>query len=170
MRPSDERFSPGRLTRDALLCAIALTIFMVEAQLPAPIPVPGVKLGLANIVTVYAMFVLGPADTLMILLGRVFMGAVLSGQLLILLYSLGGGLLCYAAMLILRKMFSAEYIWLCSPLSALCHNFGQVLVACAVARSLSVLAYLPYLILSGTAAGLFTGICAQLLVKRLEKK
>ena len=65
----------GRIARLALLTAIALTIFMAEAQLPV-IPVPGVKLGLANIVTVYAMFSLGPGDALLVLSGRVFLGAV----------------------------------------------------------------------------------------------
>lgn len=170
MPSQNDRFSPRRLTRDALLCAIALTIFMVEAQLPAPIPVPGVKLGLANIVTVYAMFVLGPADTLLILLSRVFLGAVFSGQMMTLLYSLGGGLLCYAAMLALRRVFGREHIWLCSPLTALFHNLGQIIVAATVAKSWAVLAYLPYLILSGAAAGLFTGLCAQFLMGRLGKK
>ena len=61
-----------------MLTAIALTIFMVEAQIPAPVPVPGVKLGLANIVTVYAMFLLGPADTFCILLCRIFLGSLFS--------------------------------------------------------------------------------------------
>ena len=56
-----------RLTLLALFTAIALTIFMVEAQIPVPIPIPGVKLGLANIVTVYVMFVLGPGDALLVL-------------------------------------------------------------------------------------------------------
>lgn len=85
-----------RLTLLALFTAIALTIFMVEAQIPVPIPIPGVKLGLANIVTVYVMFVLGPGDALLVLSARVFLGAVFSGQMSTLLYSAGGGLLCWA--------------------------------------------------------------------------
>lgn len=69
--PQDKRPSQARrLTRAALLTAIALTIFLAEAQLPPPVPIPGIKLGLANIVTVYAMFVLGPRDTLLILLSQ----------------------------------------------------------------------------------------------------
>mgnify|MGYP002571948611 CR=1 FL=1 len=71
-RPAD---GARRITRLALLTAIALTIFMVEAQIPVPIPIPGVKLGLANIVTVYAVFALGPGDALLILVTRVFLGA-----------------------------------------------------------------------------------------------
>ena len=83
----------GRIARLALLTAIALTIFMAEAQLPV-IPVPGVKLGLANIVTVYAMFSLGPGDALLVLSARVFLGAVFSGQPMTLIYSAAGGFLC----------------------------------------------------------------------------
>ena len=73
---------------------------MVEAQIPVPIPIPGVKLGLANIVTVYVMFVLGPGDALLVLSARVFLGAVFSGQMSTLLYSAGGGLLCWLAQVV----------------------------------------------------------------------
>lgn len=171
MPPSNDRPSPARrLTRAALLTAIALTIFMAEAQLPAPVPIPGVKLGLANIVTVYAMYVLGPGDTLMILFARIFLGAVFSGQMMTLLYSLGGGALCYLALLALRWVLSRDYLWLCSPIAAIFHNLGQLLVAAGVMKSAAVLAYLPYLVLAGACAGLFTGICAQLLLRRLEKR
>ena len=71
--PSPHSSPVRRLTRAALLTAIALTIFMAETQIPVPIPLPGVKLGLANIVTVYAMYILGPGDTLMILISRIFL-------------------------------------------------------------------------------------------------
>ena len=134
-----------RLTRLALLTAIALTIFMVEAQIPVPIPIPGVKLGLANIVTVYAVFVLGPWDALSILVVRVFLGAVFSGQMMTL------------------------QIWLCSPVSAIFHNLGQLLVAAALMGTWVVMAYLPYLVIAGAVSGLFTGLCAQFLIGRLDK-
>ena len=159
----------GRLTRLALLSAIALTIFMVEAQLPAPIPVPGVKLGLANIVTVYAVVCMGPADGLMILCTRVFLGAVFSGQMMTLFYSLGGGLLAWLVMCLLRPVFHREHLWLCSPVAALFHNLGQMLVAAAIMRTWAVLAYLPYLALSGVITGLFTGLCTQFLMARLDR-
>ena len=67
-----------QLTRDAVLTAIALTIFMVEAQIPSLVPIPGVKLGLANIVTIFALFAYGPKDALLILLVRVVMGSIFS--------------------------------------------------------------------------------------------
>ena len=146
-----------RLTLLALFTAIALTIFMVEAQIPVPLPIPGVKLGLANIVTVYVMFVLGPGDALLVLSARVFLGAVFSGQL------------CWLALCLLRRVLSRDQIWLCSPVAAIFHNLGQLLVAAGVMKTWAVLAYLPYLVMAGAAAGLFTGLCAQVLIRHLEK-
>ena len=153
----------------ALLTAIALTIFLVEAQIPNPFPLPGMKLGLSNIVTVYAIFVLGPADTLMILLARIFLGSVFSGQMMTFLYSLSGGLLCYLAMLVLRHVVTEKQVWACSALCGACHNAGQLLAAIFVTRTLALFSYLPFLLPAGLAAGLFTGLCAQFLIHRLDK-
>ena len=158
-----------RITLLALLTAIALTIFMIEAQLPVLVPIQGVKLGLANIITVYAVFVLGPGDALLILCARVFLGAVFSGQMMTLLYSMGGGLLAWIAMVGLRKLLTRKQIWLCSPVAAVFHNLGQLLVAAGVMKTWTVMAYLPYLLLSGIITGLFTGLCAQFLIGRLDK-
>ena len=158
-----------RITLLALLTAIALTIFMIEAQLPVLVPIQGVKLGLANIITVYAVFVLGPGDALLILCARVFLGAVFSGQMMTLLYSMGGGLLAWIAMVGLRKLLTRKQIWLCSPVAAVFHNLGQLLVAAGVMKTWAVMAYLPYLLLSGIITGLFTGLCAQLLIRRLDR-
>ena len=159
----------GRITRLALLTAIALTIFLVEAQIPALTTVPGVKLGLANIVTVYAMFAMGPGDALLVLSARVFLGAVFSGQMMTLIYSAAGGLLSWCALCLLRKLFTREQIWLVSPAAAIFHNLGQLLAAAAVLRSWAVMAYLPYLVIAAVLAGLFTGIAAQALLRRLER-
>ncbi len=152
----------------ALLTAAALILFTVEAQLPPPVPIPGVKLGLANIITVYAMFALGPADTLCVLLARVLLGSMFSGAMISVLYSLAGGLLCYAAMLGLRRVLTSRQIWVCGVLGAVFHNVGQMLVAIAVFRTVAVAVYFPLLVLSGMAAGLFTGLCAQYVLKRMK--
>ena len=159
----------GRITRLALLTAIALTIFLAEAQIPALTAVPGVKLGLANIVTVYAMFALGPGDALLVLSGRVFLGAVFSGQPMTLIYSAAGGFLSWCVLCLLRKLLTEKQIWLASPVAAIFHNIGQLLAAAAVLRSWSVLAWLPYLVIAAVLAGLFTGVAAQALLKRLER-
>lgn len=159
----------GRVTRLALLTAIALTIFMVEAQIPALTTIPGVKLGLANIVTVYTVFALGLGDALLVLSARVFLGAVFSGQMMTLIYSAAGGFLSWCILCLLRKLLTGEQIWLASPVAAIFHNLGQLLAAATVLRSWAVMAYLPYLIIAAVIAGLFTGIAAQALIKRLNK-
>ena len=159
----------GRMTQLSLLTAIALTIFMAEAQIPALTTVPGVRLGLANIVTVYVMFAMGPGDALLVLSGRVFLGAVFSGQPMTLIYSAAGGFLSWCALILLRKLLTRDQIWLASPVAAVFHNLGQLLAAAAVLRSWAVMAYLPYLIIAAVIAGLFTGIAAQALIRRLDK-
>ena len=151
-----------------MLNAIAITIFLAEAHLPV-VPVPGVKLGLANFVTVYVMFALGPGDALRVLSARVFLGAVFSGQMMPLIYSASGGLLSWCALCLLRRLLTGEQIWLASPVAAVFHNLGQLLAACAVLRSWAVTAWLPYLIIAAVIAGLFTGIAAQALIGRLNR-
>ena len=156
-----------RVTRLALLTAIALTIFMVEAQIPSPVPIPGIKLGLANIVTVWLMFTFGARDAALVLTARIFLGAVFSGNMSTILYSAGGGFLAWCALWLMRKVLTRDQLWLASPVSGVFHNIGQLGVAAAVMRTTVVFAYLPYLLIAGVAAGAFTGFCAQFLVKRL---
>ena len=160
--------SAKQLTRDALLCAIALTIFMIEAQIPALVPIPGVKLGLANIVTVFAIFVYGPKDALAILLVRVVLGSIFSGQIPTILYSLAGGLLCFCVVVLIRKILTERQIWVASVVGAIFHNIGQVLVAMLITSTWRLIVYLPILMVSGILAGLFTGLCAQFLYGKLK--
>lgn len=155
-----------RLVYNGLLTAVALTIFIIEAQIPVPIAVPGIKLGLANIVTLYAMFALGPVDALGILLCRVLLGSMFAGQMMTMLYSLSGGLLCYLLTLFLRRVMSKKQIWLCSILGAMAHNVGQLAAAIAITQTTGLVIYLPFLMISAVASGAFTGICAQILVNR----
>ena len=159
--------SVKRLTRLSMLTALALILFTVEMQLPALAPIPGVKLGLANIVTVYAMFAIGPADTLAILLVRIVLGAIFSGQPSSMLYSLAGGMLCYLAMLPCRRLLSLRQLWLCSVIGAVFHNIGQLGMAVLITRTPAVMGYLPVMLLIGVPAGVFTGLCAQFVVNRL---
>ena len=157
------------VTRLALLTAIALTIFMVEAQIPAVFTIPGIKLGLANIVTVWVMFHYGARDAALVLSARIFLGAVFSGNMSTILYSAGGGLLAWLVLWGMSKILSRGQMWLASPVSGVFHNIGQLLVAAAVMETTVVFAYLPWLIIAGVCAGLFTGWCAQFLSDRMEK-
>ncbi len=156
-----------RITRIALLSAIALTIFLVEAQIPSPIPIPGVKLGLANLVTVYALFVLGWADAGFILLTRIILGSIFSGTPSIFFYSLGGGLASFLLMWALTRVVTSKQMWVCGVAGGVAHNLGQLAVAVAITRTPGLLFYLPVLLTSGILAGLFTGLGAQHLAKRL---
>lgn len=162
-----KRMTTRKLTYMAVLTAVSLTIFVLEAQLPALVPVPGVKLGLANIVTVYAVFALGPGPAAMILLARVLLGSLFSGGMT-LFYSLAGGLCCYLVMLVMRKLVTEKQIWVCSVLGAMAHNVGQIAMAVFITRTPGIAAYLPVLLASGILTGLFTGLCAQFLTGRLR--
>lgn len=156
------------MTRMALLTAIALTIFTVEAQLPGLVPVPGIKLGLSNIVTVYAVFVLGPGKAAMILAARIFLGAVFSGQMSTILYSGAGGACAIAITILSRKFLTRKQIWVAGVLGSIAHCVGQMAVAIGVTLTPGLIAYLPVMILVGIFTGAITGLCAQLLTERLK--
>ena len=155
-----------KITRMALLCAVALTIFLVEAQIPPVIPLPGVKLGLSNIVTVFAVFLLGPGEAAGILAGRIFLGSVFAGNFSAFFYSAAGGACAIAVTVLLRRILRKNQIWVAGCLGAAAHSVGQMAAAVAITATPSVLVYLPVLLLCSLAAGLFTGLCAQVLIDR----
>lgn len=158
-----------KLCRLALLTTIALTIFMVEAQLPTLAPIPGMKLGLANIVTIYAIYTYTPLEALLVLLCRILLGSIFSGQMVSFLYSLCGGLLCFAVSVLLRRFVPVKQLWAVSVVGAMCHNLGQILAATVLMQTVTVFYYLPPLLLCSLVTGAFTGLCAQFLKGRLEK-
>lgn len=158
-----------KLALMAVLTAIALTIFMLEAQLPAPVPIPGVKLGLANIVTLTAMLILGRREAGAILTARIIMGAVFAGNPSAMLYSAAGGVLAYAAMCLLVGVVPEKRLWAVSAVSAVAHNMGQLLACVLVVKTPGVFIYAPALIVSGVITGVFTGFGAMYLVRALRK-
>ena len=150
----------------ALLSAIALTIFMVEAQIPALMPIPGIKLGLSNIVTVFTVFTIGCWEGAAVLFVRVFLGAVFSGNFSSILYSAAGGICAIAVAMLLRRILSKKQLWVAGCLGAIAHSIGQMAMAIFVTGTPSIAVYLPVMIACGIVTGLFTGLCAQLLVNR----
>ena len=150
----------------ALLSAIALTIFMVEAQIPALVPIPGIKLGLSNIVTVFTVFAIGPWEGAAVLFVRIFLGAVFSGNFSSILYSAAGGICAIAVTMVLRRILSKKQLWVAGCLGAIAHSMGQMAMAIFVTGTPSIAVYLPVMIACGIITGLFTGLCAQLLVNR----
>ena len=159
-----------QLTRMALLTAVALAIHVAEAQIPPLVAIPGVKLGLANIITVYAAFSIGGGPAAMILIARILLGSMFGGGLMSLAYSLAGGLLCLIVTLLLRRVLANRQIWVAGVMGAIAHNIGQILVAIVVTGTPSIVSYLPVLMISGVITGLFTGLSAQAVVNRMNKR
>ena len=155
-----------KMTLLALLSAIALTIFMVEAQIPALVPIPGVKLGLANIVTVFAVFALGAKEGVIVLFIRIFLGAVFAGNFSTILYSAAGGACAIGVTILLRKILTKKQLWVAGCLGAIAHSIGQMTMAILLTGTPSLAVYLPVMIAVSIVTGVFTGLCAQFLVNR----
>lgn len=152
-----------------LLSAIALTIFMVEAQIPTLVPIPGVKLGLSNIVTVFAVFLLGSKEGAAVLFVRIFLGAVFAGNFSTIFYSGAGGLCAILATIGLKRILTAQQLWVAGCLGAVAHSIGQMAAAIAIAGTPGLMVYLPIMIASSIVTGIFTGLCAQVLLNRGDK-
>ena len=157
-----------KLALMALLTAIALTIFVVENQLPAPVPIPGVKLGLANIITLVTMLLLGKKEAGAVLLVRVLMGAMFAGSPSTLLFSAAGGALAWLVMCLTVGLFCEKQLWIVSALAGLAHNAGQLLTCALVVKTPGVFAYAPILAVSGVITGVFTGLAAMYLIRALR--
>ena len=146
-----------KLTLMALLTAIALTIFMIEAQIPPIVPLPGVKLGLANIVTVFAVFALGWKEAAAILFCRVFLGAVFAGNFSSIFYSAAGGLCAILVTILLRLVLTSKQMWVAGSFGAVAHSIGQVSMAVFITGTPGVFAYLPPLAAISIITGFLPG-------------
>ena len=152
------------LAQSAVLVALALALSYTERFIPLQlvIPLPGVKLGLANIATLVALYALGWQKTIPIVVVRCFLGALFGG-LTGILFSLTGGLISLGVMAVCKKA-SLFSIYGVSILGAAAHNIGQILAAMALMGSVYVWAYLPYLLLIAIFTGTATGAaCAGVL-------
>jgi len=158
-----------KITFAAVLTAIALTIFIIEARIPALLPIPGIKLGLSNIVTLFALYALGPAMALYVLVCRVVLGALVTGQPMAILYSLSGGLAALGFSTLMYRKFPPNQVWVLSVLAAVLHNLGQIAVAILITHTAGLVMYIPVLIVSGIVAGAFTGVAAQALLHKLTQ-
>lgn len=158
-----------KLTVLAVLTAAALCTFVLEAQLPPLVPIPGVKPGLSNVFTLFAFDLLGAPSALALLLIRILLGCIITGQVSALGYSLCGGLLSYLVLLALHRIFPKKQLWALSILCAAAHNLGQTLLAVWVMGTAVILWYLPLLILSALITGAFTGLVCQTLLHHLQK-
>lgn len=153
----------------AVMVAVCLIMFLLEALIPVPVPLPGVKLGLSNIISVCVLFLLGWKEAFAVLLVRILLSAVITGQLGGLVYSLCGGVLSLLILCLLRPVLKDSQLWVAGVLGGALHNIGQLGAAILIAQTPSLIVYLPVLLVCGMLAGLFTGLCAQFLLQRLKK-
>ena len=160
-----------KITISALLVALALALSVAERLLPigALIPVPGVKLGLANVVTMLALFYIGARGALAVLVLRCLLGGLFTG-ITAMIFSLSGGLLAFAAMLALKQWHARAFsIFGISIGGAAAHNAGQIIAASLLLGQNLYTTYLPILLLTGLATGVITAAAAGALFIRLEK-
>ena len=150
-----------------LLIALALVLSYLESLLPLSFGVPGVKLGLPNLVVIFALYRLSPKAAAVISLLRVLLVSVLFGSVLSLAYSAAGAVLSFLVMWVLKRSgkFGCTGV---SVAGAVAHNFGQILTAAVLLETSRLTWYLPVLCLSGTAAGICIGLLAALLIKRIK--
>ena len=164
------KLTTRQLTLCGVLTTLALALSVAENQLPLTmaIPIPGIKLGLANIVTVFALYALGPAQAVLILLARCTLGALFAGNMNALLFSLMGGLAAMGVMILLSRV-RALSVYGVSVGGAAAHNCGQVAAAVLTLGNTAPLYYLPVLLGVSLFTGAFTGLVAACLFRALDR-
>lgn len=156
-----------KLARYALLTALAMALSWLESLLPAPGLLPGMKLGLANLTVVFALYRLSWKEAAGISLARVLLTAMTFGNAYSLAYSLAGAVLSLTVMAGLKQWDRFSILGV-SIAGGVCHNIGQILVAAAVLETAALGWYLPVLMASGTAAGIVIGAAGGWIVKRVR--
>ncbi len=149
-----------KLTTLSLYTALALIIFTIEAALPSLLPIPGAKLGLANIITLIIITKYSAKDAFWVLSVRIIMSTIFTGQAVMLIYSVCGGLLSFVTMVLINGFLNKRYIFITSILGGISHNIGQIYAAYFILKMSGILVYIPYLIIIGSITGLFTGLVA----------
>ena len=156
-----------KLTVMALTTALAMILSFVESQIPAFVAVPGVKVGLANIAVVFALYKLGWKEAVMVSLVRVVLVSLLFGSIASMFYSLAGAVLSLIGMGLLKKTGRFTSI-VVSVAGGILHNIGQIAMACVILETDVLRYYLPFLLVSGTVAGIVIGIVSAVMVERIK--
>ncbi len=167
-----EMKAPGvkKIVTLAFLSALSLTVFVIEAQLP-PMFIPGAKLGLANIFSLFTLVLYGPIEAVALVLVRTLLGTLVTGTFGSVIYSLTAGIIAVAISgLLVRTALTRVSVIAVSVASAVVHNIVQNLVFVLISSSPQMLTYMPYLALIGAASGALVGAAVYLLVKHLPYK
>lgn len=151
-----------------LLIALAFVFSYIEFLIPINLGIPGVKLGLANLVVIVAIYTIGTKPAFMLSMVRILLVAFTFGNLSAMLYSIAGGVLSYLAMLTAKKLdfLSVKGV---SVLGGVFHNVGQILVAMIILETTQLIYYLPALLISGVVSGVVIGLLAALVIVRVQK-
>lgn len=158
-----------KLTVLALLAAAALIIHTIEGFLPPPLPIPGIRLGLANIITLFVLCTYSYKEALAVLIVRIVLASLFFGQAVSFTYSLAGGFMCLIVMGLINSRMKGHFVFLTGVFGALTHNMTQIMVARFLTGTSGVFVYVPYLAISAVVTGLFTGLCAHFLLKHLRR-
>lgn len=171
MRQSSSRLTTQRMTRLALLTAAAAVLGYMEGIISAAMFLPtGVKLGLANTVLLYSIYLLGPGYSVILMVLKVVLTGLMSGNLAsAFLYSMGGGALSLVMMLLVKKLGgSGISIVGVSVVGAVFHNIGQILVAALILRTPGLMFYVFPLMIAAVITGIITGIAGRQIVRVLK--
>lgn len=150
-----------------MLISLAFIFSYVEAIIPIPIPVPGVKLGLANLVTIVGLYTVGIRGTVAISLIRIVLVGFTFGNASSMIYSLAGGALSLILMILVRKTGWFSQIGV-SIVGGIGHNIGQLSIAALVVQTAGVFYYLPFLMVAGVVAGAVIGLLGGLVTERIQ--
>ena len=156
-----------KLTTLAVTVAVAMILSFVESRIPPIVPIPGVKVGLANIAVIFALYKMGWREAITVSLVRVALVALLFGSVVSLAYSFAGALLSLSLMILLRRIGIFTEVAV-SVVGGITHNIGQILVAFLLLETEVVFYYLPFLMVSGVIAGIGVGVVSALLVKKVK--
>ena len=151
-----------------MFAALALIMSYVERFIPLPVPVPGVKPGLANIAILLVLYTMDEKSAFYISVVRVIVSSLLFSGMAGFFYSIAGAMLSLGVMILLKKADKMSIPGI-SAAGGITHNVGQILVACAVLENIRLLYYLPALLISGIITGFFTGIAARAALRVLKK-
>ncbi len=157
-----------RMVTLSALIAVAMILSYVESMIPAFVAVPGVKMGLSNIATVFALYTLGWPYAICVSAVRVVLSALLFGNVVGLIYSLSGAALALLGMILLQRLNSFSSIGV-SVAGGVLHNAGQIIAACIVMKTVGISVYFIPLVISGTISGVLIGVVSGMLVERIKK-
>jgi heptaprenyl diphosphate synthase len=159
-----KKSTAGQVAYYGIFVALAFVFSFVEVLIPISLGIPGIKLGLANIVVLTALYAMGPKEAFFISCVRIVLVGFTFGNMASLLYSLAGGLLSWLVMCLLKKIKGFSMIGV-SLAGGISHNIGQISVAALMLKTTSVIYYLPVLLIAGTITGILIGILGGMLLK-----